>query len=222
MAPPYKTLVFDLDGTLIDSAPDLQTVANAVLDPLGVDVITLDEAKSFIGNGVAVFVSRMMDARDMDQDAGMHARLSADFATRYKVATEHSRLYPGVLDALRNLAAQGYALGLCTNKPMAPTRTVLKHFGLSQFMQAVVAGDSLATRKPDPAPLLHCFDLLGDKAKRLHVGDSEVDVKTALNAKVDMALFTQGYRTTPISQLVHAYGFDQFSELAEIIRQHFS
>ena len=216
-------IVFDLDGTLIDSAPDLQAIANAVLEPIGKGDISLDEAKSFIGKGVAVFVSRMMTSRDMGVDAGLHARLSTDFAKRYEVATEHSKLYPGVLKALENLSSQGYALGMCTNKPMAPTKTVLAHFGLGEFFGAVVAGDTLSMRKPDAAPLLHCFDLLGENdGRRLYVGDSEVDVETAVNAKVDMALFTEGYRKTPIEELKHAYSFDQFNKLGNLAMDHFS
>jgi phosphoglycolate phosphatase len=86
-----------------------------------------------------------------------------------------------------------------------------------------VAGDSLPTRKPDAAPLLHCFDILGSSnGRRLYVGDSEVDVETAVNAKVDMALFTEGYRHTPTGELVHAYNFDHFSDFGAIAADHFS
>ncbi len=215
-------IVFDLDGTLIDTAPDINAIANGVLVGEGVTQITLEQTISFIGSGSAAFVSRMMLAQGMGDDAATHARLHADFEERYKTATGLSRLYPGVIDALNNFAAAGHRLGLCTNKPIAPTKTVLAHFGLDKYFSVVTGGDSLPQRKPDPAPLLHVFDQLGgDTSARLYVGDSEVDAETAQRAAIPFALFTEGYRKTPVAELPHVFRFSEFRDFQNYTDQLF-
>jgi len=191
-----KAIVFDLDGTLIDSAPDLQHIANLVLAQEGAAPVTLSDARSYIGNGAAVFVSRMMAARGLPE--ADHARLRRAFIDLYDDATAHTMIYPGVISALDALAAAGYAMGVCTNKPLSPARAVLAHFGLRERFACVVGGDTLAHHKPHPAPLLHAFDLLGAK-DHLYVGDSEIDYQTAIAAAVPFAFFTEGYRKSPLS-----------------------
>ncbi len=220
--PDTPVIVFDLDGTLIDSAPDINAIANAVLASEGAPAITLADTHDFIGHGAGVFVSRMMAARDLGNDTTLHATLLADFEDRYKTATHLSRLYPGVLDALKSLHATGYRLGLCTNKPIIPTRTVLTHFAIDGFFAVVLGGDSLPQRKPDPTPLRHVFDALGVGQNRLYVGDSEVDAETAQRARTPFVLYTKGYRKTPAQQLYHTHLMDDFADLASIAAAQFA
>ncbi|MBF9036198.1 phosphoglycolate phosphatase [Rhodobacterales bacterium HKCCE2091] len=209
-------IVFDLDGTLIDSAPDIRVVANAVLAAEGAAPISLDETRAFVGNGSAVFVTRMSRARDLPE--AVHARLLDAFLSRYDSAVDLTRPYPGVVAALEHLARRGHILGVCTNKPIAPCRAVLTHLGLDRFFAAVLGGDSLPVRKPDPTPLDAVFDALGT-GPMLYVGDSEVDAETAVRADVPFLLFTEGYRKSPPDRIPHAAAFDRFDDLPALVER---
>ena len=209
-------IVFDLDGTLIDSAPDLQAIANALLAGEGAAPISLADVHQFIGEGVGVFVARMRAARGIPDSA--QDRLLADFVARYDGAVDLTQPYPGMHAALAHLA-QDHALGLCTNKLIGPTRTVLRHFDLERFFGAVLGGDSLPQRKPDPAPLDATFAALGD-GLRLYVGDSDTDAETARRAGVPFVLFTKGYRKSAVADLLHDAAFDDWAGLPGLVRAH--
>ncbi len=213
---PQSAILFDLDGTLIDSAPDIHRVANEVLALEGLREISLAQARSFVGSGVPVFVSRLLAAQVQPPEGALHARMVAAFSARYEHAHALTTLYPGVREALAALAQAGYPLGLCTNKPIGPTRAVLVHFGLADTFAAVICGDSLPERKPDPAPLLRTTAELG-AACALFVGDSEIDAETAERAGLPFALFTEGYRKSPPEALAHAVRFSQFAELPALV-----
>ena len=207
-------VVFDLDGTLIDSLPDIHAATNAVLASYDANGLSLDEARSFVGNGAAVLVTKMLAARDLP--ASEHATALARFLEIYKEAHDLTRVYPHVLEVLDDLKTNGHALGLCTNKPSGPTHHVLDHFGLSAYFDVVIAGDTLDVRKPDPKPLFAAFDAL-DGDKRVFVGDSGVDAGTAEAAKIPFALFTLGYRKLPIAELPHDFAFDDYRDLPGFI-----
>jgi phosphoglycolate phosphatase len=209
-------VIFDLDGTLIDSAPDIHRVANEVLALEGLPEISLAEARSFVGSGVPVFVSRALAALGEPPEGARHARMVAAFSARYEHAHALTTLYPGVREALAALVRAGHPMGLCTNKPITPTRVVLAHFGLADTFAAVIGGDSLPERKPDPAPLLRAAAELG-AARALFVGDSEIDAETAERAGLPFALFTEGYRKSPPEALAHAARFRDFSELPALV-----
>ena len=148
-------------------------------------------------------------------DSGQ-AALQAGFMARYEAAVDLTTVYPGVPQALAALRQAGHRLGLCTNKPLRPTMALLRHFGFAGLFDRVIAGDSLPTRKPDPAPLRAALDM-GGAGPDLYVGDSEIDAETAQRAGVPFLLFTQGYRSAPVSDLPHAAAFDRFSALPGLI-----
>jgi phosphoglycolate phosphatase len=210
-------IVFDLDGTLIDSAPDICAIGNTVLEAEGAPPMTLAEARGYVGSGAGEFVRRMMAARGLPE--ADHPRLLERFVGLYEGAVELSAVYPGVVDALAVLAARGHAFGVCTNKPEAPARTVLAHFGLAPRFGAVVGGDSLSVRKPDPAPLFATFEGMG-AAPGLYVGDSEVDAETAERAGLPFLLFTEGYRKAPAEALTHAARFAHWDALPGLVAAH--
>ena len=208
-----KAIVFDLDGTLIDSAPDIHLASCKVLDLRGISHISLDTARGFIGHGAEVFVARLMSAVGLP--AAETPKVLHDFLQAYETAVHLTQPYPGVLQALTALGDAGWTIGLCTNKPLVPTRAVLAHVGLNGVFGAVIGGDSLPQRKPDAAPLWACLRVLGAE-RALFVGDSEVDAQTALNAALPFALFTEGYRKVPIDQLPHLFAFSDFAALPEL------
>lgn len=209
-----RAIVFDLDGTLIDSAPDIQAALNVVLRAEGVAEASLPETISFVGHGVPALIAKVIAARGIDpgrQDA-MTAAMLDHYARQPASLTQP---YPGVRACLSHLAAQGFVLGICTNKPLAATDAILASLDLRAPFGFVIGGDSLPQRKPDPAPLHAAFAALGTPF--LYVGDSEVDAQTAVAAGVRFALFTRGYRKAAVADLPHALAFDDFAALPGMI-----
>ena len=216
MAEPLA-LVFDLDGTLIDSAPDIHAAANRVFGAHGHAPFDFETVRGFIGNGVGVLVSRLLAHCGLPSEGPLHQTMVAEFIALYEDAFTLTRLYPGVAEALDALAAARHPMAICTNKPAAPAQAALRHFGLDRFFPVVIGGDTLPQRKPDPAPLRAALAGLG-ATHALFVGDSEVDAATAEAAAVPLALFTQGYRTTPVEALPAKLVFDGHSALPGLVR----
>nr|WP_111301839.1 phosphoglycolate phosphatase [Paracoccus saliphilus] len=211
-------IVFDLDGTLIDSAPDIHACVNVVLRQNGISPLSLDRVRSFIGGGVDLLWTRVIAATGVDP---VHRPdLVAAFMARYHDATALTRVFPGVAEVLGRLADAGHPLGICTNKPLGPTFVILEHFGLASMMSAVIGGDSLPQKKPDPAPLRAALDLLGATGaapNAIYVGDSEFDADCAAAVPVPFLIYTRGYRLRPLSELPYLASFDSFDDLPRII-----
>lgn len=214
--PDTLTLVFDLDGTLIDSAPQIHAAANIVFGTKGLPAFSDETVRGFIGNGVAVLVSRLMAHQGVPSDAALHAELVESFIRIYEEAFDLTTLYPGVSTSLSDLAALGHRLAICTNKPEGSTRAVLRHFGLALHFPVVIGGDTLPQRKPDPAPLRAALAARG-AGRALFVGDSEVDAETAQAAGVPLALFTGGYRKAAPESLGAKLIFDDHTALPRLI-----
>ena len=206
-------IVFDLDGTLIDSAPDIQQIANAALEGIGVAPISLQDTHSFIGEGIHIFVQKMRKARDVPDS--YQDKLLQDVIGRYDDAVTLTVMYPGVLDTLEELS-RSHKLGICTNKLLRPCLAVLKYLEIEHFFTSVWGGDNHLARKPDPAPLLAAFDELGG-GPCIYVGDSEVDAETAVRANVPFALFANGYRKSPVEEIPNTIVFDDFTTLPDAV-----
>ena len=208
-------IVFDLDGTLIDSAPDIHATANRVLAEAGLQTASPEVVRGFIGRGVGHLLACLLRAQGQPGDGAAHAAMVARFEALYDDAVTLTRPYPGVAEALDALTGAGHVLGICTNKPARPARAILHHLGLADRFDVILGGDSLPQRKPDPAPLHATFAALGD-GPGLFVGDSEVDAETAARAGVPFALFTEGYRHAPVDALPHTARFADFADLPGI------
>jgi phosphoglycolate phosphatase len=193
-------LVFDLDGTLIDSAPDIHAAANRLLAEEGLSPMTLPQVRGMIGRGVPWLMQQLLAASGQPADPARAARMAARFVAGYEDAVHLTVVYPGVLRALAALQDAGHAMAICTNKPARATEAVLRHLGLRGFFAALVAGDSLPLRKPDPAPLRAAVAALGGGAA-VYVGDHEVDAETAAAAGVPFVLYSEGYRAGPVAGL---------------------
>lgn len=212
-----RSIVFDLDGTLVDSAPDLHAAVNLMLQEEALAPLDLARVRSFIGNGVAVLVQRAMAAHGEVVEGTRLADLEARFMAHYsRASSDLTRLFDGAGEAVKALSEQGYRLAICTNKPVAPTHQILQAFGLSPYFDVVIGGDSLPVRKPDPAPLRQAVADLG-AFPALYVGDSEVDAETAVAAGVPLLLFTEGYRRKPLDEVPHAAAFSSFRRLVGLV-----
>lgn len=211
-----RAVVFDLDGTLIDSAPDIHAAANRLMARHGFAPFPEAEIRSFIGKGVGHLVACCLHARGGPHDAARQAQLVDEFLAEYESAVSLTEIYAGVPAALSRLACDGILLGLCTNKPQRASRVVLAHLGLSSYFPVVVGGDSLPERKPHPAPLRATIDALG-AARAVFVGDSEIDAETAERAGVPFALHTEGYRKSPVAEIAHGGTFCTFAELPAVV-----
>ncbi|MGL5010931.1 MAG: phosphoglycolate phosphatase [Paracoccaceae bacterium] len=211
MADP-TAVIFDLDGTLIDSAPEIHAAANRVMTAQGMPPLSFAQIKSFIGNGVGILIARCLTAQGRDPHGQLHTTLTASFIADYETQFSLTTLYPGVPEMLHTLAQHGHPLAICTNKPEGPTRAVLAHFNLLPLFPVIIGGDTLPYRKPHPAPLHAAHHALGP-GPAIFVGDSEVDAETALSAPLPFALFTGGYRTSSIAELSPAITFDHHADL---------
>ena len=188
-------MVFDLDGTLIDSSRDLADATNAVIEEFGGTPLSIDEITSYVGEGAGVLVRRALRA------AGL-AHLPSDALDRFLAQyeqrlTAHTRPYPGIPEALDALAERGCLLAVLTNKPERPTRRILEALALDTKFTDVVGGDTSAGRKPDPTGLLQIIERAGTTtASSVLVGDSPIDYKTARNAgtRICLARYGYGYR----------------------------
>ncbi len=178
--------------------------------------LALATVRGFIGKGSANLVMRALTAQNLPNDEASCASALADFLRLYSAdATKLTTIFDGAFDALDRLQDGGFRLGICTNKPLAPTKIVLDQFGLTRFFDTIVGGDQLASRKPDPAMLFHAMACL-DTTSCLFVGDSEIDRETATAAGQPFALFTKGYRTSSIEMLNPEYYFNEYSEIVKI------
>jgi phosphoglycolate phosphatase len=216
--PPGRPLVvFDLDGTLIDSRRDLADSANAMLDSYGAGPLPVEAVASMIGEGARVLVERASRAAGLP---GTPPDALARFLTAYdERLMSHTRLYPGVRDALRALATRA-ALAVVTNKPQRHADRLLAHFGLASLLAGVIGGDGPFPKKPAPEGVLHLVERLGATADRtLVVGDSWVDVVTARNAgaRACVARYGFGYAQMPNGTLEgDELMIDDIGELLEI------
>jgi len=217
-----RAIIFDLDGTLIDSVGDIHAALSQMLEQAGEAPLPLATVTSFVGKGSANLVKRVIDAVGLPNDAASHARYLDAFLEIYTAGSAgFTTVFENVHNVLQHFQKSGFALGLCTNKPEQPSQVVLEEFALAPFFSSVVCGDRLATRKPDPEMLqLAMAELAVDNC--LFVGDSEVDVATAKAAGVPIALFTKGYRQTPVAELAPEFHFDNFADLPHIVDQLFN
>ncbi len=186
-------LIFDLDGTLIDSSQDLAISMNATREHMGLPLLDPALIFSYVGNGASVLVRRALGPDASDDEVTR----ALDFFLKFyrKHSLEHTRLYPGIEQAIGQLAADGHTLAVLTNKPQKISADILRALKVADKFQRVLGGDSLPVKKPDPAGIVLLLQELGNSAtETAMIGDSAVDVQTARNAGVAAWGVTWGFQ----------------------------
>lgn len=210
----YKAVIFDLDGTLVDSAADIAEAVNRTLDDLQLSRFDEATVRGWIGEGVGNLVRTALNASHSEVPV---QTVMPGFMRHYQACLLRSpRLYDGVTGALDRLKAHGTPLAICTNKPYAMVPPLLEHLGIAHFFAQVLGGDSLPQRKPDPAPLLHLASHFGvAPAQCLMVGDSATDLGAANAAGMPIALVRYGYpRDLDVEQAGAVAVVDDLRQLA--------
>jgi phosphoglycolate phosphatase len=212
---PFDAVVFDLDGTLVDTAPDLQAHVNSVLEELGRAGLGLNEVRLLVGDGARTLLRRGLEATggvpaDVDLDV-----LYGRFLERYTARpADKSTVHADVVEVLQGLQARGLRLGVCTNKAQAPTDRLLAALGLDRFFEAIVGGDAVPAKKPDAGHLFAVLDRLGAApARAVMVGDSGPDLAAARALGVPCILVSFGYTPVPARALGADRVIDRFAEL---------
>lgn len=217
LAPP--SVLFDLDGTLVDSAADLHALINAVLREEGHPGLDLPVIISMTGDGVAILVERAFRMREAGLSAARLAKLVRRFVARYESEPVRlTRPYPGVGETLAMLRSQGYRLAVCTNKLERLARAVLTRLDLAPLFDAIVGSDSVATRKPDPASLHEAMRRMRTTVRStIMVGDSDADAGAARGAGIPLVLATYGYSGRSSAGLRADAFIDRFCDLPKAI-----
>lgn len=215
-----QAILFDLDGTLIDSAPDIAAALNLLMGELKLAEFPLQDVTNMIGGGMQLLTERALKARGQAADKERIATLAARFVEIYTPrATDETRLFSGVRDVLERYLNDGVALGICTNKPEGATRMILEALGVAHLFGAVIGGDTLRVKKPDRAPLLAALEILQCGAHcALMVGDSVVDARAARAAALPVILVSYGYARTPVREMDTDGIVDCFAKLPEAVR----
>jgi phosphoglycolate phosphatase len=212
-----QAIIFDLDGTLVDSAEDLRAALNKLLSELKLRPIEAVEIKGMIGDGVLKLVERALVAANGDpaQADFLLPRFLAIYQANPAALT---RCYPGVLETLDTLRRRGFRLAVVTNKPVFATKKILEALSLAEFFPVVVGGDSLPQRKPDPAQLLEAARQLGVNVdETLMVGDNIHDVEAAHAAGMRCVAVSYGYHHRPPSEFNADHLIDRFGELPPLV-----
>jgi phosphoglycolate phosphatase len=205
-------LLLDLDGTLVDSAPDLAGALNQLRAEQGLSALALDEVKAMVGDGVAKLVERGLPPAAATADPD---RLVGRYVELYHARqTALTRPFPGVVETLRALNTAGWRLAVCTNKPEAASREILAAFGLDGLFAAVGGGDSFAERKPAAGHLLATLArMAAEPSSAVMVGDSPNDVLSARKAGLPVIVVGYGYSRVPPAELGADALIERFAEL---------
>jgi len=208
-------VVFDLDGTLAETAHDLVATLNMLLVREGFPRLPLTAARPMVGAGARALIQRGFSANGEELSAPRLDLLLREFLAHYEEhIVDETTLFPGALSALDRLAEEGFRLAVCTNKPERLSRVLLSRLGVANHFAAICGRETFPVFKPDPAALLLTIDAAGGDSRRaVMVGDSRTDVTTARNARVPVVAVDFGYTDTPVVELAPDRVISHFDDL---------
>ena len=210
-------IIFDLDGTLVHTAPALAKAANYLLRELNLPEISIDVYSSFIGGGIKKQVQRLLNHFGYSYSSiEKYEKRFKDFY--YIDPYFQTYLFPNVKNSLTELKSLNFNIAICTQKNREPALKILEHFGIKEFFKGFAFGDSLEVLKPDPLMVKLATKNFSPK-KNIYIGDSNTDLKTARNSDSIFILFTEGYRKENISELKPDYFFSNYRNLLELIKK---
>ncbi|NVJ91589.1 MAG: phosphoglycolate phosphatase [Methylocystaceae bacterium] len=214
-----STVIFDLDGTLIDSAPDLRTAANKLLEKYQRRAISLAETKKFVGNGAQKLVERAFKATGDSAAESDLIVLTQEFLAFYDGhEADDTQTYDAVIPTLEILKEKGFRLALCTNKPYAPTLNLMQALNLGGYFEFVIGGDQVSRKKPDAEMLNLALEQMGVSSQEaVMIGDSPNDIGAAKNAQLRSIAVSYGYRKVPVEELGADWVIDQMSDLPAVL-----
>lgn len=209
----FRTVVFDLDGTLADTAPDLTAALNHALNEMGRSSIPAEDVRHMVGHGARALLRKGLAATGEVSEELIEQGFPL-FIEYYEAhIADHSRPFEGVEEALAALEADGVTIAVCTNKLEGLTHRFLKAVGWDKRFAAVVGGDTLDVRKPDPAPLLAAIERAGGEGPAAFVGDSITDTDTAKAAGLPCVALSFGFSDRPPEELGADRLIDHWNEL---------
>ncbi|HEV7337656.1 MAG TPA: HAD family hydrolase [Bosea sp. (in: a-proteobacteria)] len=214
-------VVFDLDGTLAETAPDIMRTLNVILERDGLPALPVERARELVGAGARALIERGFKVSGRPLGAEKLELLFEDFLSIYAEAVApNSFVHDGVIGALDTLAAEGFVFGVCTNKPILHTRLILDHFAITDRFAAIAGRDSFPFFKPDPRHLTQTIAEAGaDPRRAVMVGDSHTDIATARAAGLPVICVPFGYTDVPIESLSPDLVIQHFSELPKAVRR---
>lgn len=191
----FDLLLFDLDGTLVDSAPDIAAAVDETLQARGWPTAGVERVRSWVGNGSRKLIERaLLFATNRSDEALLDAVHNAFLVHYARHNGPETRIFPGVLEFLVHCQHIGKKMACITNKPEHLANALLKHLDMEKYFSIVIGGDTFPQRKPDPSALLYCCETLNTPIDRtLMIGDSETDVKSARNAEMNVLCVSYGY-----------------------------
>ncbi len=219
MAATAPTIVYDLDGTLVDSAADLIAALNVVGASHRLAPFSLAEGLRLVGAGARVMIERGFAVRGRPLLPGESEALLTEFLAHYRAhMVDQSRSYPGVAAAIDRFAKAGWLQAVCTNKQEAFARDMLERLGLADRFAAITGPDTFGARKPDPRTLIETIRVAGGAPRHaVMVGDSETDAETAHAAGIPLVAVSFGYRHGPVAGLRAAQVIDRFADLWDAV-----
>jgi phosphoglycolate phosphatase len=209
-------LIFDLDGTLIDSKLDLVHSVNAARQLMNLPAISEELVSSYVGNGAPVLMRRALGPEASDEDVQRALAFFLDYYREHML--DNTRLYPGVQEALDRLLDGGAKMAVLTNKPVRFSRAIVEGLGLGAHFFQIYGGNSFEQKKPDPVGIEKLMEECGAERERtIMVGDSAVDIRTARNAKVKACGVTYGFQPETFEQDPPDLVIDDMIELADYV-----